>query len=72
MSLKLPVFAYNVAYNLETTKNMAKYFDNIESLKNIITKTEKEELNNISDHLLKIAVEHYLWSNISQKYYDHF
>ncbi len=68
MYLGLPVIAYDVPYNRETTFNKAKYFSSVEDLKKIINEIRHTELSKIGSELQKQAKKEYTWEKISAKY----
>jgi glycosyltransferase involved in cell wall biosynthesis len=68
MYLGLPVIAYGVSYNKETTHGLAKYFNSEVDLKNIISSIDTEELSLIAKKMKGVAVNNYIWSRISDQY----
>jgi glycosyltransferase involved in cell wall biosynthesis len=68
MYLGLPVFAFGVQYNVETTDNKAKYFKNKKELIQLLEITDFTELKNIGCSMKNIAQENYIWRKISQQY----
>lgn len=72
MYLELPIFAYAVDYNKETTKNKAKYFKNIEELIALLEKSNSSQLEVIAADMKKIAIENYTWEKISKQYAELF
>lgn len=68
MYLKLPIIAYDVNFNRETTENKALYFTNSNDLQSIINGIKKLNLRKISKDLFEIAQRRYTWDNISLKY----
>lgn len=68
MYLGLPVIAFNVSYNQETTFNQAIYFSNAEELSNLVNKTKEKELKNLGNKMKEIATKEYTWETISEKY----
>jgi glycosyltransferase involved in cell wall biosynthesis len=70
MSLGLPVFAFDVIYNRETTFFKARYFRTPNDLKKLINQTNSLELNELSNDMLEIAQHEYTWKNISKKYFN--
>lgn len=68
MALNLPIFAYDINYNKETTNHQAKYFSSPEELINLLHETNESSLNKIANNLFEIAKEEYTWKNISNKY----
>jgi glycosyltransferase involved in cell wall biosynthesis len=68
MKLKLPVFAFDIQYNRETTENKAFYFNTTDELISLIKNTDKNELNLIAENMENIAGERYTWEVVSQAY----
>jgi len=68
MYLGLPIFAYGVSYNKETTFYKAKYFNSSKELIFLLENIEEKELKNIGKNMEKIAKENYTWENISKQY----
>lgn len=68
MYLGLPIFAYDVNYNRETTDNKALYYKNSEELKKLISHIDENQLNKIKEDMYKVANERYLWKTISEQY----
>lgn len=72
MSIGLPIFAYDVSYNRETTYGKAKYFSNSNELEDLIKNTPEDELTRIEMEMKKIAMENYTWEKIANQYYKLF
>ncbi len=70
MSLSLPIFSYEVAYNLETTKNQAYYFNNSAQLICLLDSVENTELFNLGSKMKSIAEQNYVWHKIAFQYYE--
>jgi glycosyltransferase involved in cell wall biosynthesis len=68
MYLGLPVIAYSVAYNRETTYDKAKYFGSKDELIKILQSIKPGELEMVADNLKCSAVENYSWAKIATKY----
>ena len=68
MYLGLPVFAFDVSYNRETTEGKAKYFRTAEELMNILSTIGDSERKTLSLEMKEIATRRYLWHIISGKY----
>ncbi|MFI5222100.1 MAG: DUF1972 domain-containing protein, partial [Bacteroidia bacterium] len=68
MYLNLPVAAFDVNYNRETTENKCLYFKNADELSGIITQTPNEQLDAIADELHRISLRRYSWTVIARKY----
>jgi len=68
MCLGLPIVAYAVHYNIETTKNKALYFENKKELINILQLLKNDELKLTANELNRVAKDNYTWEIISEKY----
>jgi glycosyltransferase involved in cell wall biosynthesis len=68
MNLKLPIFAFDNVFNRYTTEGGAKYFTDINSLKEIINNIDTIELKRISTEMYSIAQSKYRWSVICSQY----
>lgn len=68
MYLKLPIFAFDVSYNKETTEYQAKYFSSVEELIRLVDGLEKNSLNDLAEKMFEIAGRRYLWKKIAQDY----
>lgn len=68
MFLGLPILAYDVDYNRETTENAARYFKDRDSLLELLENREPGELKRMGDKLEQIAGHRYNWQIISEKY----
>ncbi len=68
MYLGLPIFAFGVDYNKETTENKALYFDDFFELVSLLKNINKDKLIDIGRNMKIIAKERYTWSYISSEY----
>lgn len=68
MNLALPIAAFDVGYNRETTENKAIYFKTSKKLLSIINGFDKEEYEEYSEAMLSIAKRRYTWKVIASKY----
>lgn len=68
MYLGLPIFAFGIDYNKETTRYNAKYFDNKTHLVTLLKNISTDELVNIGTNMKKTAQENYTWERISNQY----
>jgi glycosyltransferase involved in cell wall biosynthesis len=72
MSLSLPIFAFDVIYNRETTFNCANYFKDEEELIELIKTATEKDLKLLGGEMGKIARENYTWEKVSQQYQEVF
>ncbi len=68
MYLGLPVIAYGVNYNRETTFGKALYFDNFEELKALLFQIRDLDRVAMIEDLSKLAKKNYSWKAITKKY----
>jgi len=68
MYLGLPIFAFGVDYNKETTENKALYFDDFIELVSLLKNINEDKLIDIGSDMKIIAKERYTWSYISSEY----
>jgi len=68
MYLGLPVIAFDVQYNRETTKNKAEYFKNEECLVEILGRVDKLDLSLLRREMRGIAKKYYTWKIIAELY----
>lgn len=68
MSLGLPVLAFDVVYNRETTIDLAKYFSGEAELIKLLNSLNTQVLNDLGAKMLYVAQTHYTWAKISSKY----
>jgi glycosyltransferase involved in cell wall biosynthesis len=71
MSLGLPIFAYAVNYNKETTSNQALFFEDSSELVSLIEKRNDIDLALYGQKMQEIADQDYVWSIIAEKYLEH-
>jgi glycosyltransferase involved in cell wall biosynthesis len=70
MSVGLPIIAYDVIFNRETTDNQSFYFRNSTELKDQVKSISVAERNMVGNKMAKIAKEKYTWNNIVAQYED--
>lgn len=63
MHFGMPILAYDVVYNRETTENKAYYFKNIEQLISLINRDDLD-----GSAMREIAERRYTWKHISEAY----
>ena len=68
MELGLPIFAYGVQYNKETTGGEAAYFNDENELISLLKNINKNELNLIAENMKSIANKIYTWGYVSSEY----
>lgn len=68
MYLGLPIVAYGVNYNKETTENKAVYFKDSFELHTILENLPNLSLTNIGQNMASIAAKRYRWHHISKAY----
>ena len=68
MCLGLPIVAYGISYNRETTMHMASYFMNATELRSIIQSIERIQLNGMGVQMGELGKSRYSWKNITSEY----
>lgn len=68
MYLGLPVIAYGVNYNVETTFGRALYFNDFEELKDLLFQIRELNRAEMIQDLSKLAKKNYSWKAISKQY----
>jgi len=68
MNLGLPVIAYDVMYNKETTEKKALYFNSSEQLLHIVQSIDESQREALASKMLEIAKRRYTWEVIANKY----
>jgi glycosyltransferase involved in cell wall biosynthesis len=68
MFLGLPIIAYDVPYNRETTENRALYFSSDTELQKLLAHLNRDSIQIISDAMKGIAEKRYRWEIIVSKY----
>jgi glycosyltransferase involved in cell wall biosynthesis len=68
MYLGLPIMAYGVQYNRETTEGKALYFDDKDGLVNLLENIGEEQLQIVAKDMFVVAKENYTWENIAKWY----
>jgi len=72
MYLGLPIFAFGVEYNRETTQHKAKYFNDKDELLELLKNINDDELKIVAEDMQQVAKENYTWEKISEQYADLF
>lgn len=72
MSLGLPILAYDIEYNRETTMNRAYYFNDENELKELLNKLTDLDLIELKKKMKEIARENYTWEKIAAQYFELF
>ena len=68
MSLGLPILAYGVNYNRETTENKALYFEDEVSLIKVLENLKKDQILDIGKNMELIAQNRYTWAHVADQY----
>ncbi|MFD1294185.1 DUF1972 domain-containing protein [Lutibacter holmesii] len=72
MHLNLPIIAFNMPTNHNTTEEKALYFSTVDELFNIVNNLNSIEEFELSKSMKEIALRRYTWSRISNLYASHF
>jgi glycosyltransferase involved in cell wall biosynthesis len=67
MYLGLPIMAYDISYNRETTSHKALYFRNPDELIHLLNASGKSKLEEVGKAMYESACVRYVWKNIAQK-----
>lgn len=68
MWIGVPIFAFDVDFNKETTENQAKFFINEKILCQLVKTITDDELTEMKLKLKRIADEKYTWEKITKMY----
>lgn len=68
MWLGLPVFAFDVAYNRETTSNRARYFRTAEDLEELVASVSDEARKQLGHSMKDVATARYTWKKVATEY----
>jgi len=68
MHLGLPILAYSVSYNKESTHHKAMYFKNAEDLCQIVRTTSLRSMIQIRYEMKALANEYYTWDTVCKMY----
>jgi len=68
MYLQLPILAYGVQYNKETTQHKAIYFQDKQELIRVLFTLEATKLTVMAKNLKEVALNRYTWSIIAKQY----
>lgn len=68
MFLGLPIVAYGVDYNKETTENACLYFSDTDELIALISHNNEASLSSMGNKMAEIASRRYRWENIAEQY----
>ena len=68
MYLGLPVIAFDVNFNRETTENGALYFKDSTGLRDLVGGTAAEDRRRIGELMKSIADRRYTWKRIGERY----
>lgn len=68
MNLGLPIIAFDIMYNRETTEEMAQYFEDAEDLLHIVENINESVQAQLAADMKQIANKRYTWKIIAEKY----
>ena len=72
MYLGLPIAAFDVDFNRETTENRALYFKDADGLRNLLNSLDDAKLQEVGEAMKEIADRRYTWQRITGLYVDLF
>ena len=70
MHLGLNILSFKSGYNEITTHHLAKYFDSVDSLVELIHSFNESDVNFNNEAMQDYAKQHYTWQGVSSKYRD--
>ena len=70
MNLGLPIFIFDAIYNHHSTFFQAPSFKDSKELKELITNTSPVELESLAQEMKRLALEHYTWEVIADRYHQ--
>ncbi len=70
MHFGMPIFAYDVVYNRETTGNAAHYFSSAEELAAQLAAADAAALQTNGRTMLELARREYTWGHVAAQYVD--
>lgn len=68
MWLGLPILAYDVNFNRETTESKARYFTSVEDLRTHVEQAQDADLSTLADSMKEIADRRYTWATVVREY----
>lgn len=68
MYLGLPIFAFDVVYNKETTEYKCEYFNSVETLRKSISMFNFFDLKSNGEKMLEISLRRYTWKSMGTSY----
>jgi len=68
MSLGLPIFAFGVDYNRETTEHAARYFSSAGELAGMLDALDEHALTPMGNSMMEIARRRYRWDVVASQY----
>ena len=68
MYLGLPIIAFDVNFNRETTENRALYFRDAKALRQLTHSVSEAQCRAIGTVMMEIALRRYTWKRISERY----
>jgi len=68
MSLGLPVYAFDIDYNRETTENAAHYFSSSAELATMLKDFKESTISDIGGQMAEIAARRYQWEIVAAQY----
>ena len=72
MYLGLPIIAYDVDFNRETTNHEALFFKNSKELNRCLKENNDDSLALLGKNMSKIANKKYKWEDITKSYEEFF
>lgn len=68
MWLGLPILAFDVNFNRETTEGEARYFNSVKDLRKKVVELQGSDLSKIGNTMKNIADRRYTWASVARDY----
>ena len=68
MHCEVPILAFDVVYNRETTGHQAHYWSSAEELAHVLQNTQADALSANAAAMKQLAHQHYCWQTIARRY----
>lgn len=70
MHFGMPIFAFDVVYNRETTGHAAHYFSSAENLRQLLESTDAAGMRRNAETMFNLAQKEYTWEHIARRYIE--
>lgn len=69
MHFGVPIIAYDCVFNRSTTENKALYFDDVQSLQNVVQNLDTDLGERVGAEMREIANRRYTWDKVAEQYF---